>query len=120
MCLTTGGRDPTGTIVEQLNSHANQNQVLGYQQVRKLTGLSIHTYGDLLEQREASSRWTDTGLLGLNFIDELLEARQPEHNPIALRAGAAWTMQEGTILEFIGWLAVADGPKLIHTQWRNV
>ena len=56
LCLTTGGRDPTGTMEEQLNSYANQNQVLGYQQVRKLTSLSIHTYGDLLEQTEATLR----------------------------------------------------------------
>ena len=27
------------------------------------------------------------------------------------------TMQDGTILEFIGWLAASDGPKLMFRRW---
>ena len=89
--LTTGGIDPAGTHEDQLNSLQNQTTTLRHHQVRKLTSLAIQTYGDLLEQTETSSRWSDTGLLGVNFLDHLLEPRIPEHRQVSLRPGSCWT-----------------------------
>jgi hypothetical protein len=54
--LTTGGRDPTGTLKDQISSHTNQRSSLMPTQVRTLTSMSIHTYGDLIEQCVESSR----------------------------------------------------------------
>jgi hypothetical protein len=116
--LTTGGRDPTGTLEEQINSHINQRRFRPVQ-VRELTSMSIHTYGDLLEQDAESSRWTDTGLLGLNHLDQLLETRLPEHRPITLRPGTCWTVADGSVLEYIGKLAVAEGPELMFKRWTS-
>jgi hypothetical protein len=81
--------------------------------------MSIHTYGDLLEQDAESSRWTDTGLLGLNHLDQLLETRLPEHRPITLRPGTCWTVADGSVLEYIGKLAVAEGPELMFKRWTS-
>ena len=117
LLLTIGGRDAVGTHEEQLNSHINQAGVIRQKQVRKLVSLSVHTYGDLLEQTEESSTWTDTGRLGLNFLDQLLEQRAPTHRPTVLRAGSCWTAQDGSILEFMGRLAQTTGPDLMCRRW---
>ena len=79
--------------------------------------MSVLTYGDLLEQTELTSKWTDTGLLGVNFLDQILEAREPSHRPITLRAGSCWTMEDGNVLEYIGALAEPEGPPLMFKRW---
>ena len=50
-------------------------------------------------------------------MDHVLEHRTPEHRPITLRAGSCWTARDGTILEFLGTLAVSDGPPLMFRRW---
>ena len=118
LCLTIGGKDPTGTHEEQISTYENQSSGrLRPKQVRRLVSLGIHTFGDLLEQSETASHWTDTGLLELNFLDLTLETRNSAHVPTRLRAGTCWTMRDGTILEFIGTLADPDGPPLMFKRW---
>jgi hypothetical protein len=115
--LTTGGRDATGTNDEQICSHVNQTAHLTRAQVEKLISLAVHTYGDIIEQSEDSARWTDTGLLGINFLDGILESKVPEHRPNPLRAGSCWLARDGSILEFLGTLAIPDGPSLMFRRW---
>ena len=108
--MTIGGKDPSGTHEQQLNSHTNQGTILDRAQVDTLMSCSIHTYGDLIEQREDCSRWTDTAALSLDFLNILLEDRQLDHRPTVLRAGSCWTTADGSILEYLGRLAKPDGP----------
>ena len=62
-------------------------------------------------------RWTDTGLLDLNFLDPLLANRTPDNCPPVLRAGACWSMPDGSILEYLGRLEAAEGPPHMFRRW---
>ena len=82
--------------------------------------------GDLVEQDEQQSRWTNLYPLGATFLDEdhhqwlTQHHLPPPHVPVQLRAGSCWLAPDAlSVYEYLGRYNPGDGHKLMFRAWDS-